>query len=209
MLSNKSVQETRPRLAHRVNVHQLRVHQDVAAEDQRPEPTVDELARAAVRKEGGDQAEEDEDPEPAEQLRHPGREVVLGLAREQRQGEEDAEREHGGQQDRVALAPLLVDGHDDRDGVGLERGEAGQEGQVGRVRLALPVGQEHEPDAAEQRHPQQPAVREDPVAVGVADVGDRAERDRGEDLDGPAEEDRQSRQRTKSSDGGGATHKME
>ncbi len=125
---------------------QLGVHEDVAAEDERGQPAVDELAGAAVGEEGGHEAEQDQPPQPAEEVGHPRGEVVLGLAGEGGQEDEDAGREDNGvEHDRG-----LVEGDDDRDGVGLEEGEAREEEHVSGVRVALPVRQEHEAHGAEE-----------------------------------------------------------
>lgn len=59
----------------------------------------------------------------------------------------------------------VVEGCDDTDGVGFERGEGGQEGEVGRVGLALPVGEEHKAYGTEEGEPHHPAVGLDPAFV--------------------------------------------
>lgn len=102
---------------------QLGVDEDVAAEDEGGKAAVDELAGAAVGEEGGHKAEQDESPQAAEQVGHPAGEVILGLAGEGGQEDEDAAREeHGVEHDGG-----LVEGHDDRNGIRLEEGEASEE----------------------------------------------------------------------------------
>lgn len=112
------------------------VHEDIAAEYQGGKAAVDELASRAVREEGGHEAEENEAPQPAEEVGHPRGEVVLGLAGKGR----EENKNPSGQKDGVENDGGLIEGDDDGDGVRLEEGEAGQEEQVGRVRVALPVG---------------------------------------------------------------------
>ena len=141
-----------------VSQNQLRVDQNVAAEDESRDHAVHELDGLASGEERSHEAEDDKHPERAEEIRHPAREVVLRLAGEQRQCDEDAEREDEG----LDHDSRLVEGRDDADGVGFEDGEAGQEEQVRRVGLALPEGEEHEGDGAEERAPHHPAVVLDP-----------------------------------------------
>ena len=54
-----------------VSHDKLRVNQDVAAEDERSDNTVAELEAGRLREEPGHEAEEDEDPEGAEEVGHP------------------------------------------------------------------------------------------------------------------------------------------
>ena len=44
----------------------------------------------------------------------------------------------------------LVKGHDDRDGVGFEEGEAREEEQICWIGFALPIGEEHEADSTKE-----------------------------------------------------------
>lgn len=116
---------------------QLGVDENIAAEYQGGDAAVDELAGAAVGEEGGHEAEQDKPPQAAEQVRHPAGKVILGLAGEGGQEDEDAARkQHGVEHDRG-----LVEGYDDGDGIRLEQGEASEEEKVGRVGVALPVGE--------------------------------------------------------------------
>jgi len=59
---------------------QLGVHENIAREYERGKATVYQLASAAVGQEGGHEAEEQEAPERAKEIRHPRCEVILGLA---------------------------------------------------------------------------------------------------------------------------------
>ena len=151
--------------------NQLRIHQYIPTENQRRHGPIRQLRRAIIREEGGHEPEQDQRPQAPKQVRRPRREVVLSLTREERQRDEDPERQDQG----LEHDPRVVEGGYHRDGVGLERGEAAQEEQVGRVGFALPEGEEHDADGAEQRYPHQPLVALDPVLVARADEGDGAE----------------------------------
>jgi len=72
---------------------ELRVDEDIAREDQRRDDPVHQLHRAVNREERGHEPEQDEHPQPAEQVGDPAREVVARLAREDGQRDEDAQRE--------------------------------------------------------------------------------------------------------------------
>lgn len=161
---------------------ELGVDEDVAGEDERRDAAVHELQRAARGEEGGHEPEDDEEPQRAEQVGDPVREVVLGLAREQRQRDEDAQRDD----QRLHDDPRVVERRDHADRVRLQRREPRQEEQVRRVALALPVRQEHEPDRAEQGHHHEPEVRLDPSAVRVAEERDCAQHRGQKNLDGSA-----------------------
>lgn len=125
---------------------ELGVDEDVPAEDQGGQAAVDQLAGAAVGEEHGHEAEQHQAPEGAEQVGHPAGEVISRLAGEGRQEDKDA----GGEEDGVEDDRGVVYGDDDGDGVGFEEGETREEEKVGRVRVAFPVGEEHEADGAEQ-----------------------------------------------------------
>lgn len=114
---------------------QLRVDENIPAEDQRCQSAVNKLARAAVGEEGSHESEQNEAPQAAEQIGHPAREVVLGLASEGREEDKDAR----GEEDSVEDDRGLVEGDDHGNGVGFEDGEAREEEQVGRVGVAFPV----------------------------------------------------------------------
>lgn len=75
---------------------ELGVDEDVAAEDKGGQAAVDELGGGAVGQEHGDEAEEDQAPEGAKQVRHPRGEVVLGLEGERGQEDEHASRQEDG-----------------------------------------------------------------------------------------------------------------
>lgn len=115
-----------------------------------------------MREESGHEAENNEHPQRAEEIGHPAREVVFGLAREQGKGDEDAEREN----ECFDHNPRFVEGCDDADRVGFQNGEPAQEQEVGGIAFPLPKGQEHEADGAEEGCPHQPAVGLNPVTVG-------------------------------------------
>lgn len=125
--------------------NQLRINEDIRREHQRTKHTVDKLEGAVERQENGHEAKEDHEPQRAEQVRHPVGEVVLGLAGEEGQGDEDAECQHEGLHDD----PRVVEGCHHADGVCFEERESGEEEEVGGVGLALPVGCEHEAQRAE------------------------------------------------------------
>lgn len=105
-----------------VSHDELGVHQDIATEDEGRHHTIDQLHRAAMRKERSHEAEDDEHPQRAEKIGHPAREVVFGLASEEGQGDEDAERED----ERLDHNSRFIEGCDDADGVGFEEGESAQ-----------------------------------------------------------------------------------
>lgn len=71
---------------------QLGIDQDVPAEDQSSQSTVDQLAGAAVGEEHGHKTEQQQAPQGAEQVRHPTGEVIFRLAGEGRQEDEDTGR---------------------------------------------------------------------------------------------------------------------
>ena len=98
----------------------LGVHQDVSTEDERCHGSVDKLGSAVVWKEGCDKSKKDQYPETSEQVRHPTGEVVLCLASEQSQSNENASRQHESQKDD----PRVVEGHDNGYGVGFQEGKA-------------------------------------------------------------------------------------
>lgn len=109
--------------------HKLRIDQDVSAENQGSDGAVDQFYGTTVREESRHEAEDDENPEAAEEIRHPRRKVVLGLACEDCQGDKDSR----GDDERFQNNLRLVEGHDDRDGVSLKRRETAQEEQICRV----------------------------------------------------------------------------
>jgi len=132
----------------------LGVDQNVSTEDESTDDSVSQLKSAGVGEEGGHEAEDDHDPQSEEEVWLPAREIVLGLAREEGEGDEDSKCEDEGLEHDLAF----VEGRDDADAVGLESCESTEEEQIGWVRLALPEGQEHEADCAEERDPEHPLV---------------------------------------------------
>lgn len=111
-----------------------------------------------MREERSHETEDDEHPQRAEEVWHPAREVVLALAGEQCERNEDAECED----ERLDDYPAVVEAGDDTDAVCFQTREAGQENEVCWVRLALPERQKHEADRSEERHPHHPLIRLDP-----------------------------------------------
>ena len=124
----------------------LRVDEDVRAEDEGGETTVDKLGGGVVGEEHGHEAEHEQAPERAEEVGHPRGEVVLGLAGKGREEDEDG----GGQDDSVEDDGGLVEADDDGDGVGFGEGEEREEEDVGWVRLALPEGEAEEDHCADE-----------------------------------------------------------
>lgn len=163
-----------------VSHDQLSVHEDVAAEDEGCDTAVNEFGRGVSWEKGGHEAEDDHQPQGAKQVWDPAREVVLGLACEHGQEDEDAQGHDEGLDDDAAL----VERRDDADAVRFQGGEAAQEDHVLRITLALPVRQKHEADGAKQRHPHHPRVGLDPVSVAGGEEGDAREGHGHEDLDG-------------------------
>jgi hypothetical protein len=114
----------------------LGVYQDVSREDQRSDNTVAELDSARLGEEGGHEAEDDEHPECAKEVRHPACEVVLGLAGEYSEGDEDGE----GEDERLQHDPGLEHAGNNRNAVGFECSERCEEGEVHRLGSALVAG---------------------------------------------------------------------
>lgn len=158
---------------------QLRIDQHVSGEDKRRHSPVHELHGRVHGKESGHEPEQDQHPEPTEQVGDPAREVVAGLAGEDGQGDKDAERDDEGFDDDAGV----VEGGHDADGVGFHGGEAGQEEEVGRVGFALPEGEEHEGDGTNEGDGHEPEVGLDPEAVAVGEEGDGGEDGSQKDLD--------------------------
>lgn len=129
-----------------VSQHKLRVHQDVRREYQSRDTRVCQLNGAVVWEERCHESKQDQRPEAAKEVWHPRREIVLGLAREECQGDEDP----GSQQNGLEDDARFVEGGDDRDSVGLETREASKEEEVGWVGLSFPVGEEHECHGSEK-----------------------------------------------------------
>lgn len=123
-----------------VTQHELRINKDVSAEDESSKTTVYELTGRTIREEHRHEAEQDEAPQRTEQVWHPRGEVILGLASEEGQEDEDA----CGEDHRVQNNGCLVEGDNNGDGVCLCKSEERQEEKVGRVRFAFPVSQAHE-----------------------------------------------------------------
>lgn len=75
---------------------ELRVDEDVGAEDESGSATVDKLGSRVIREEHGHETEENKSPESAEEVGHPRCKVILGLAGEQGEEDEDACSQDGG-----------------------------------------------------------------------------------------------------------------
>jgi len=76
-----------------VSHDELGIHQNIPAKDKSRHSTIDQLNGAAARKKTGHEPEDNQHPQRAEEIGHPAREVVFGLAGEEGQGDEDAKRE--------------------------------------------------------------------------------------------------------------------
>jgi hypothetical protein len=162
---------------------ELRVHKNVSRKHQRRDAAVDEFERAVHREESGHEPENDQQPQRAEQVWHPVRKIIFGLACEERQGDEDPQRDDECLHDD----PGIVERGDDADRVGFESGEGGKKEQIRWVAFALPVCQEHKPDRTDKGDDHEPGIRLDPCAVRVAEKGDSTQ-DRGQKkLDSPSE----------------------
>jgi hypothetical protein len=137
-------------LLHMIMSHnKLRVHKNIPAKNQRSNPTPHKLHGTIRREERSHEPKNYQTPEPPEEVRHPARKVILCLAGEGRERDEDAERDDEGLDNDARI----VEGGDDADGVGFEEREAGEEEEVGRVGLAFPEGEEEEADGAEEGGP--------------------------------------------------------
>ena len=97
--------------------------------------------------------------------------VILSLTSKQRQRDKNPECENDGLQHYLTRAVVDKGPDDDADGVRLQRCEAAQEDEVGRVALAFPESQQHEADGAEEGEPHHPLVGLDPGAVGGGEEG--------------------------------------
>lgn len=161
---------------------QLGVDQDVSRENQSRDDAIAKIDFAIVWEESGHEAEQNQDPDATEQVWGPVRKVILALAGEQTQSNEDAHCEDERGQDDSRF----VHGDDDGDGVRLHGGKAGEEGQVHGVRFALPEGKAEEDKGTDERHPHHPLICLDPVAVCDRGHGESANTGCCEELDSPA-----------------------
>lgn len=82
-----------------VSHDELSVHKNVSGEDQSSETAIDKLGCAGVREEGSDESEQDQCPQPSKQIGHPGGEIVLGLACEECETNEDTSCKEDGLKD--------------------------------------------------------------------------------------------------------------
>ena len=137
---------------------QLRIHKDVRRENKRPDSTIHQLNGAILREERSHETKQDKEPQTAEQVRHPVGEVVFRLAREERQRDEHAQR----QDERLHDNARVIERGHHADGVGFHHREPGQEKEIGRVGFALPVGDQHHAQGANDGKYEEPEVRADP-----------------------------------------------
>lgn len=94
--------------------NQLSINENISREDQRRQPTVDQLRGAIVREERRHEPEENQEPKAPEEIGHPVGEVVFGLAGEQGERDEDAE----GEDERLDDDAGVIEGGHHADGVG-------------------------------------------------------------------------------------------
>lgn len=73
--------------------NQLRIDENITREDKRTKHAIDDLNGAVERDEHSHEPEQDHEPQRAEQVRHPVGEVILGLACEEGQSDEDSKRQ--------------------------------------------------------------------------------------------------------------------
>ena len=158
---------------------QLRVHKNICGEDKSTGSTIDEFHCRAVWEEGRHEAEDDHNPQGAEEVGHPAGEIVFCLAGEQSQEDKDAQCDD----ECFDNDARLVEGGDHTDAIRFKSGKAGEEDYVCWVGLAFPECEKHKSNGAEQRHPHHPAVRLNPVSVAGREEGDRRQACCEEDLD--------------------------
>ena len=108
---------------------QLRIDEDISAENQRRNDAIDELDPTAVWEERSHEAEHDQDPQTTEEIWHPRREVILCLASKQRECYEDAQGQDQSFDDNLALIKARNHG----DGIGFQCREGSQEDHVRRI----------------------------------------------------------------------------
>ena len=101
--------------------HQLGINKDIRGEDQRRKAPINQLDGAIGREKHSNEAKQDEEPQATEEVGHPVSEVVLGLAGEEGESDEETEGEDEGLDDE----PGIVEGGYDADGVSFEEGESG------------------------------------------------------------------------------------
>lgn len=163
-----------------VSHNKLSIHEDVTREDQGTQHTVDELGGATKRHEHGHESEKDHEPQRTEEVGHPAGKVVLGLAREERERDEDTQCQDKCLHDNSRF----VERCHHTDGICFHQGEAGEEQQICWVGLALPVGCEHEAEGAKDGDDHEPEVALNPGTVCIIEERDGAENGSEEDLGG-------------------------
>lgn len=95
-----------------------------------------------MREEGRHEAEDDEHPQGAKEVRHPVCKVVFGLAGEERKGNEDGQRDNQSFNDQARV----VEAGDHRDTVRLQSSKTCEKRQVDGVAASLPVRKKPGPD---------------------------------------------------------------
>lgn len=125
--------------------NQLGVDEDIATEYESRDASINQLRGGAVREKHHHEAHQNQRPESTEKVGHPACEVIFGLAGKDGQEYENASSYNDGVEDDFGV----IEGDDHADGVGFEEGESREEEEIGRVGVALPVGQEQEDHCAE------------------------------------------------------------
>ncbi|KAI7977022.1 hypothetical protein EIK77_002532 [Talaromyces pinophilus] len=108
--------------------NELRINEDISTENQRSNTAINELHAAIVREESSHESEDDEQPQRAEEVWHPVREIVFGLACKQSQSDEDSERDDEGLHDDARVeheSDCADEGDDHEPEIGLDPGAVG------------------------------------------------------------------------------------
>lgn len=99
-------------LLHVIMSHdQLRVHENVPAEDERRNPPIYQLSRAVVREESRHEPEKNQSPQSSKQIWHPRSKVVLSLTRKQSQCNENTRGEDEGLEHNFGFIERYYDGN--------------------------------------------------------------------------------------------------
>lgn len=123
-------------LLHVIMTHnQLRIDKNIRREKERSDSRVCQLNCAVMWEERCHKAKQYHRPQRTEQVWHPRGEIILGLAGEKSQANEEPR----GYQNSLEDKSGLVEGHDHGDGVCLETCETGQEKEIGRIGLPFPI----------------------------------------------------------------------
>ena len=92
----------------------LRVHQNVARENQRRDPGIYQFHSAVAREEHGHESKQNQCPEAHKEIWHPGGEVIFGLASDEGETDEESSGEQNGFEDDGGF----VEGDYHGDGIG-------------------------------------------------------------------------------------------